>query len=145
MSVHTIGTEEAIINTVGKHFIDLPMGTAFFHDVTRMHHDALMDGATLACDKIFGVNELYPVGSGVNDSGGDEEATWKAVAITFIVGFVISLCVNLRQKQLYGQSKKGDWDSEDGMPGVHKKVEMEVQDSTDSPMVHVAKNRELGV
>ena len=82
-------TEELVINTAGKHWIDSKMGTDFFHDTNRMHHDALMDGAKSACDAIFGPNTIAdPTDTDGTDDSYDK---WKVIAIIFVVLFGISL------------------------------------------------------
>ena len=151
-------TEESIINTVGKHFIDEPMGTAFFHDAARMHHDALMDGATLACNKIFGENTLYYAESDSSDSGED---TWKTIAIVFIVSFLISIVTlvcgyrfmskNVNVDSLSDSSGNGNGDRKNKGSDTYTEVsnlsesacniEMEVQKS---PMAAMASGSGVG-
>lgn len=85
-------TEPAIINVVGKHFIDGEIGTDFFHNSDRMHHDALMVGAKLACDAIFGPNEVSNPNAPPSDTETDKEkeTPWETIAIIFIALFVLS-------------------------------------------------------
>jgi len=79
-------TEESIIETVGKHFIDGQMGADFFQDSHRLHHDALSTGGKIACDAIFGLDELPNPNPPVTEEDDDAEANmWRLIAIVLLV------------------------------------------------------------
>mmetsp|Transcript_5152 Transcript_5152/g.7891 ORF Transcript_5152/g.7891 Transcript_5152/m.7891 type:complete len:411 (-) Transcript_5152:122-1354(-) len=96
-------TEEMISQDVGTHYTDFPIGQHFFHDLYRMHRDALADGARKAVDKIFGPQETSEPEDIPYDTGSDDDEVhlyWKYIAMSSLValGFaMVGLAVQLKR------------------------------------------------
>jgi hypothetical protein len=90
-------TEEMVAEDVSAHYTDMPIGRDFFHDVYRMHKDALADGAKKALDKIFGPEAAAEAESedSDEDSGDNAVLIWKTVSIALLILLVIAVSLSL--------------------------------------------------
>ena len=74
-------TEELVATDVSTHYTDYAIGRDFFHELYRMHRDALSDGARKAIDKIFGPESGDVSSSSNNDDNNDVAQYWRTIAI----------------------------------------------------------------
>ena len=90
--------EEMAIDDVATHYVDFNIGRDFFHELYRMHRDALADGATKALDKLFGP---LPSSSDETSSSGDDDDDYddlfhtKDVVIGVLVFVVTALLLTV--------------------------------------------------
>lgn len=83
--------EEDLIDVVGTHYTDYPMGRDFFHSLYRMHKDALADGAKQAIDAIFG-----PLDTNDNDNkNGNDNNKNKSISPLFSLLAIIPIGIGI--------------------------------------------------
>jgi hypothetical protein len=118
--------EEDVMDVIGTHYTDYPMGRDFFHSMYRMHKDALADGAKKALDKIFGtapsptpVNDDDQEEEGKGGKGDDQDTSEKLLwllALLFVPGVVVGGWVGMRiQRQRQQTITKGTVKKEIGI------------------------------
>lgn len=109
-------TEETIVTDVSTHYTDYAIGRDFFHELYRMHRDALSDGARKAIDKIFGPegdesnSNTDIVSTSTSDDSNDVAQYWKAIAICALCAMsmlvvMLAVCV-LRGKVVLAKKKE---------------------------------------
>lgn len=98
--------EEEIIDVIGTHYNDYPMGRDFFHSLYRMHKDALADGAKKALDVIFGPLEEQTdddnddnnqQNGDSNDSNGNSAKYFAILGLLFVPGLLIGAYFGLKR------------------------------------------------
>lgn len=75
---------------MATHYVDFQIGRDFFHDLHRMHRDALADGATKALDVLFGPISTSPETSDSDDKD-DESQSYSAFYV--VIGVLVVLQV----------------------------------------------------
>lgn len=82
-----------MLKTVKTHLSDFHIAEDFFHDIYRMHRDALADGATAALDELFGPQDDDETDTHHGSGGGDDDDVFTAEGIVLgvSVGVIASV------------------------------------------------------
>jgi hypothetical protein len=121
--------EEWLFDDVATHYVDFQIGRDFFHDLHRMHRDALADGATKALNKIFG--SLPTSADTANNGGNDEDDdTYKTtshivIAVLVLLQVMSLLVIGVLVYRVKGCSGERDSVVGDGV-SLHKGVDSSI-------------------